>query len=146
MTEEGGRAFDLRLFMANSYCLHTSPAPVCALGHPPQRGGHLPAKLQFVAPLWDQLQRGDGEQRRQATSTFAPTDNPINILVNKFIIEPFEPTAANEFFPANRPTTTTSAALKNNCNTLDAISGNANNNNLFKAVKAQKQKLSAPSK
>ena len=47
-------------------------------------------------------------------------------------MEPFDPTAARELSPANRPTTTTSAALKNNCNTLDAINGNENSNKFFK--------------
>ena len=61
---------------------------------------------------------------------FAPTEKPINRFVIRLISEPVEPTAANDCLPANCPTTTTSAALNNNCKTLERINGIQNNINL----------------
>ena len=44
----GEKRFVFLMVSDKWYVVPTSPAPVCALGHPPQRGGLLPAKLQFV--------------------------------------------------------------------------------------------------
>ena len=51
---------------------------------------------------------------------------PINELTTRPTSEEVEDTAAKEVSPANLPTTTTSAALNNNCKTELAISGKAN--------------------
>ena len=55
----------------------------------------------------------------------APMDNPKNILVSRAIREVLEPTAARELSPAQRPTTTTSAALNSSCSMVERVSGTA---------------------
>ena len=52
----------------------------------------------------------------------------------RLVRDPVEPTAARHRSPcwANRPTTTTSAALNNSCNMLERISGTVNSSSFFK--------------
>ena len=63
--------------------------------------------------------------RSRATTTLVPTDSPTNRLIIRLISAVLEPTAARASLPANRPTTTTSAALNSSCSRLEAISGRA---------------------
>lgn len=64
--------------------------------------------------------------RFRATTTLEPTESPTNRATSRLIREVVEPTAARDSFPANRPTTMTSAALNNSCSILEAIRGIAN--------------------
>jgi hypothetical protein len=56
-----------------------------------------------------------------------PTEKPTNRLTSRLIRELVDPTAASAASPAQRPTTTTSAALNSSCSRLESISGRANN-------------------
>ncbi len=47
------------------------------------------------------------------------------MFVSRLISAEFDPTAASALSPANRPTTTISAALNSSCRMLEHISGNA---------------------
>ena len=83
------------------------------------------ARVMVVWTLWLTLSCRPAPRSRD-TTTLVPTERPTNRLTVRLISEVLEPTAAKASLPANRPTTTTSAALNRSCNRLEAISGRAN--------------------
>ena len=68
------------------------------------------ARVMAVWTLWLTLSYRPAPRSRD-TTTLVPTDRPTNRLIIRLIREVLEPTAASASLPANRPTTTTSAAL-----------------------------------
>ena len=62
-----------------------------------------------------------------ATTTFTPMDMPIKRFTIRFVMLAVEPMAAMEVWPANRPTTIVSAALKQICRSPEISIGMAKN-------------------
>ena len=56
-------------------------------------------------------------------ATPEPEERPINRFIMSVVREPVAPTAATDWLPQKRPTTTKSAALKSNCSNPVSIMG-----------------------
>ena len=94
----------------------------------PTKASSTPLTRPSVTEVWTVLRTPASSfaPKQRAATTFAPSDIPTNRLTSRLMSAPLEPTAASAVLPANRPTTTTSAALKSSCRMLDAASGSEN--------------------
>ena len=66
------------------------------------------------------------DAKKRAASTLAPSEIPINRLVNTLMSAVVDPTAASACFPVKCPTTMISTALNISCKIPDSMSGSAN--------------------
>lgn len=94
----------------------------------PTKASSTPLTSPSVTEVWTVFctPRSSLAPKQRAATTFAPSESPTNRLTSRLMSAPFEPTAASAVLPANRPTTTTSAALNRSCKMLDAASGREN--------------------